>query len=282
MCVPKMAPSDGPNAKFRVFPRWSIWSGGGGASKWGDPPPPAVYPPPSACARGGGGYSNTSLTPLPLRPPPKTHLQTGRVVAGQHQRQSGGVVVALFAARAHWGPAAAFPPQTCGGGGADPEARRGGGIARGAHNAIDQRPVLLPPLEFPLVGRERVHRAPLRARALAPQDAGVADGAAEGLHPLPGGLGAGGGHPQGGLDVRTGHDKAAALDVRHVRALEIGHLMGGGVALCAGGGSVWVCSTDGPTDPSVGVPVETRGGWCDLVEVSSARVSARPLVDVPV
>ena len=30
VCVPKMAPPDFPNRKFRFFPRWSLWSEGGG------------------------------------------------------------------------------------------------------------------------------------------------------------------------------------------------------------------------------------------------------------
>ena len=55
--VPKMAPADFPNCKFRVFPRWSLWFGAGGSS-------------------GGGAYPPAScgVQPFPYfpAPPPRT------------------------------------------------------------------------------------------------------------------------------------------------------------------------------------------------------------------
>ena len=70
VCVPKRAQSDFPNRKFRLFPRWSLWSGGGGVT----PRPPAVYgpcntsmpPPPQDAARRGEGRHRLLVSTLAL------------------------------------------------------------------------------------------------------------------------------------------------------------------------------------------------------------------------
>ena len=64
--VPKMAPPDFPDCKFRFLPRWSLWSGGGGGwSRGGNPP--------SSCGVRPFGYFPRGTHP----PPQHTHMGTG-------------------------------------------------------------------------------------------------------------------------------------------------------------------------------------------------------------
>ena len=65
--VPKRARSSFPDCNFRVFPRWSLWSGGGGGP-WGCAGPSRAAHPPVA----QGGIPDHAMGP-----PPLTHAPPG-------------------------------------------------------------------------------------------------------------------------------------------------------------------------------------------------------------